>query len=526
MDLFEMFGMQSEAAAPEEKNVAKEKAKKPAGKKSPSKKGQNVRYALPLEVITGYREPFALEGEGEVTLPDIKKSLEKRLGISEKLLDVVVEKGKAYAALSKKGYLKKGQVRVKAGTMLSLPAGDAGPDLSSLLDSEEQDVELEEIRTFLSESDPAYKAGLAIVPDQDTLHVVPDGEIKGRHPFPLRIHLIGRETLLLKKEEYLGLSEKLKKGSTAFNQDVIKEYITSKYPEYKGHLDIAASESDITAIFTASLPPSKQEETLYPTDAKLYLMSSTPIQLSADMFGGEEEITEDELMCYVRENISPIFKKERCDIQFFDQDKFIYITMKGSKKGALAVEKSQVAEKLAQEYALLQYEDEGSKIIIEQNPAIRATFHVKDQEGTVSLMHGKIPGELLCEADMLFQNVASHFHTEALVRIVWNGEEGYTCQDNRLHHPALRRRHCGKPERKISWWRRFIPTAIIPPSGLILTTGTKPWPSSTESLEGTGESGRSVSGRSLTGMKSPSPKKTFLNPWGKTGHAWRMPGGI
>lgn len=423
MNLFEMYGMESEAKAALEKKKAKEK--KSAEKNPPSKKGKSNSYALPLEAITGYREPFVLEGNGEIALPDIKKSLAKRLEISEKLLDVVVENGKAYAALSKKNYLKKGQVHVKSPTVLVLPTGDAGPDLSSILDSGKQDIELEDIKEFLAESDPAYKPGIALVPDNNILHVVPDGEIKGKHSFPFKIHLIGRETLLLKKEEYFSFAEKLKKEGTGFNQEIVKEYIVSKYPEYKGHLDIAASESDITAIFSANLPPAKQEEETYPTDAKLYLMSSTPIQLSADMFDGEEVVTQDELMRYVRENVSPIFKKERCDIQYFDKEKFIYITMKGSKKGALTVEKNQVDKKLEQEYALIQYYDGGSKIIIEKNPSVKAVFFEERQEGTMSLIHGKIPDILFFEIDMLFQEIAVHYKTEALVRIVWNEREGY-----------------------------------------------------------------------------------------------------
>lgn len=421
-NLFEMFGME-DAIAKEIAEKEKKEEKKQTTRKTSKSGTKGKKYKLPLEVITGYREPFMLNGDGEVelTLSELSRRLGESLSIPNKLLDVVVEKEKVYVAFSSKNFIKKGNVCVDSDTEIVFPSGETGPSLSSIITSEKEEISVEQIQSFVSEYDIAYKAGINLLQSDNVLYIVPDGDLKGKHKFPLQIHVIGRETMLLTKEEYFSFCKK-----ETFEQESIKNYIISKYPEYTGHLDIMAHDSNITAIFCVKKPPIKPQQEFYPTDIKLYLMGPTPIQLTPTMFGGEEEIDQEELIKYVRENVSPIFKKERCDIQFFSEEKSLYVTMKGSKKGALLIEKKDIGDKLKERYCLFQYEkNNGESVIVEKNPTVEAVFFENMELGYVKLLHGKIPAEFIFAIDIFFQKIANMYHTEALVRIVWTPDKGY-----------------------------------------------------------------------------------------------------
>lgn len=431
-NLFDLFGI--EAPKPVEKKAESKIKKKAAPAKKEVKKEV---YKLPLTLYTGYREPCTItsdSGEETVTLADLKKRISEVTGIAIPVLAMSFSKDKkaVCAAVSRKKEQVKGEIKISEDTVLILPHGEKLSDLSTVLDATEGNVSIEKIREFCQSilNSAAFEHGISLVPNGKELYVLFAGQKLGKEKlaFPVTVTVFGNEDILITEEEYIAFLEKENADSREYTAENFTKCVLQKFPVIGEHMVLQHGKNtktvNVSVVIQETTTVAKDTKT-YPANAKLYIMSTAPIELNSDLFGGKSKITEEDVINYAHDNISPIFKKDRCGVTYYKDDNVLYLTMKGSSKGAreLVTEKERFGELLKKEYALFEYQSDEGLFYVEKNPALCCMASVEeDKKGKYIPQIPKLPGSLYQKLQTFFETVAEKYHTEVMVRVFWNSD--------------------------------------------------------------------------------------------------------
>ena len=399
-NLFDLFGIDPEEVKAEKEEKAK--TKKPAKKSSRKKKEET--YALPIRVVNGYRDAFDLtsDTEEEMSFAALKEEISKRLNIPKDILaaEISSDKKTVYAGVSRKKEIVKGQLSVTDETKFVLPDGD-----TVTLSTEKEEMSFDELREcLLKDYGKAFLHGISVVKtDDNTYYVCFAGEeLNKTLVFPIMATCYGKETIMISQDHYEAFA-KAHDFSVNFSKETLIAYLEEKFPDIAGHIFLQHRDEDEeegnyvnVGVEIVETSTTKQKKETFPTHAKLMVISRDTIQLSPEDFGGKLEVTEDEIIAYAHDNVSPIFKKERCSVTYYDDDNFIYLTLKGSKKGAVKVVLSQQDFdcEVAKPYTVFKHIKGEREEYVEKNPgAMCICTEPETKKGKFIPLHSKIPCE-------------------------------------------------------------------------------------------------------------------------------------
>lgn len=445
-NLFDLFGIdpdevKAETEKKEEKAKTKAKAKKPAKKSSRKKKEET--YALPIRVVNGYRDAFDItsDTEEEMSFAALKEEISKRLNIPKDILaaEISSDKKTVYAGVSRKKEIVKGQLSVTDETKFVLPDGD-----TFTLSTEKEEMSFDELReALMKDYGKAFLHGLSVVKtDDNTYYVCFAGEdLNKTLVFPIMATCYGKETIMISQDHYEAFA-KAHDFSVNFSKETLIAYLEEKFPDIAGHIFLQHRDEDEkegtegternyvnVGVEIVETSTTTQKKETFPTNAKLMVISRDTIQLSPEDFGGKLEVTEDEIIAYAHDNVSPIFKKERCSVTYYDDDNFIYLTLKGSKKGAVKVVLSQQDFdcEVAKPYTVFKHIKGEREEYVEKNPgAMCICTDPSTKKGKFIPLHSKIPCEFFEALTGFFSYVSEHCHTEVMARIFYDiAEERY-----------------------------------------------------------------------------------------------------
>lgn len=445
MNLFDYYGVEPVKEEPKKKAAPKQKAKKA------SAKGRGAGYALPITVYLGACQAFTM------------KKQEKEKIMREELLDAIAEKypfmqkeflsleaGKntAYACWKKSLFTAKGAVPADTSSHLLLPDGREIPVPTDSL--EDGKLPIGELPAYLAETAGweygqellahADKKGKAILV-QPACRPLSDAAAK-KLSFPVILITPDGKHALLKEEGYrdfLREQGNAVTGKAEITAKMLSCYVEDKLlPELSGHLaltqctdkalDQIMADEKIGSIVAISIKVSDSgsalpEKTLFPTEGtRLVVGVDRETILSAAFFDGKEEVEEADIIAYAHENISPIFKEGRCHADYYEEERMIFLAMKGSTKGAYEVVgcRKRYDELIRQPYASFYHDCRGQMLAVEKTPSGIFSAQEEGGAGTFQAVLPKIPLRMHDCIRAFFRDVAKTYRTEVLVRIYWD----------------------------------------------------------------------------------------------------------
>lgn len=418
MNLFDVFGIQ-----PIE-TTGKEKQKKEKKQEKRSNKGAKKEYLAPITVYSGFHEPLLLSkeilGTEAIELSVIKQKVAEKIpefvngGFDLEEIDASNAILGAYFLENKK--MKKGKVALTSDSQVLL--GNCLFDVSSLMTEESCEVDISEIQKVIAQAEPDFGEAEDISFYVDGNRIVPKPEFTSKGnaaDFPVRIHILGRDTLEMSQEENPAGEEITMEGVT--------EYVAKQYPEFsKEHMDIRYNKTTASYVVTwkKKYAVAAKAATMYPTDATISLLF-TRIQLEPEMFGGEAEVEEKEILRFLQKDY-PEYSKERTELIFDEKRKVLMPVLKGSKKGASLITSSQEEEMLLkQPYALYEKEIDGKRCRCEnKTEAFYCVEKAASPTGFLRYKLPKVPYEIYAKAEEFFRQVSMWCDTEAALELYWD----------------------------------------------------------------------------------------------------------
>lgn len=425
------FDSMAEGTRKKEKKKEKTKSTKPASSK---KKNTPETISLPVEVFTGYQEPFAIDmadlGTDKVTEEELKKVIAKKVPhMTVANMVLMLKEKKCFVGIKAAGRVAKGTIKVTKDSKLFMPNGEVGPSLSSIMADEECTLDLEEVGKLLP--DKGLASGFSLTKGGNDFIVLPGGEAldsKKELTLPLEIAVYGRSSVQVTKESI----DAFVNTDTSVTGKLIEEYFVSKYPEFKGHISLKTVKGQpqlLVAVFTVEEPKKAgAAKTMYPTeDVTLSFAGVNRVTLSAELFDGKTEVTEDELLEYCH-SLYPEFKKGRTTLNYYREEKLIIPMIKGSTKGAFGLKVAESAEDFSrletQHLPFLLRMKEQSQTFRVESTEVSLTVAAMEEayaaSGIYQLRLPKMSGKLYDKIDGFFRYIADIYGTEVLVRIFWN----------------------------------------------------------------------------------------------------------
>lgn len=191
----------------------------------------------------------------------------------------------------------------------------------------------------------------------------------------------------------------------------------------------------------AKQPSAPVKVETYPTDATVSLIFNRFL-LNAQMFGGKETITEDELINWLSEDY-PEYSKERTEIKYDKEKNLIMPVLKSSAKGMeTTCDMVEVERRLRDEYALFRFVSQNNfSYRVEKTPV--GIFVAPEQSdapgGKFTFLLPKIPASIIEEIYSFFKTVADagvisgKGPLEAAVQLFYSKDNGYF-----LYYPKQR----------------------------------------------------------------------------------------
>lgn len=435
MDLFAILGVERPE---QEKQPEKEKQR---AKKEKSAKKAEEAYDSPYTIYSGCYEPLTVHAPENQKLSRkilIEKWQDEHPEYTSNLLDFTAEKSHGYACFQEKRALSKGTVRLNKKTRLIY--GGHVYDLSGAMTDLECEADLSALQKLVAEETPEFGENAAFYYDADNNVLIPKPEsqadfsaIKVQN---IILHVIGREQITLSLKEYASLSdEKIESDEKGFfspNRSKIEAIVKERYPEFTGRMRIGFYKAGGAYVVTMHAPaPKTAKNTItYPTNAKISLIF-TKLDLSPELFGGKEYVTEAEIIRYLSKDY-PEYTKERTRIEYDKEENLIIPVLKGSTKGALISAAEQSAHE-ARGYRLEHLKD-FRQTRHEMLPFADFRVSKASSFGEIVYYLPKIPGNIYGKAEAFFGYIAKKYGTEAMLQLFWNRNE----REYELHCPIQR----------------------------------------------------------------------------------------
>lgn len=417
-----------------EDSLKKKEEKKDAKSSKNTKSSKKEMYNLPITVFCGYRKAFLIESTEKKIMDrkELTDAIAREMQVKPEILNIEFsnDRKNVYVGIHDAKKIVKGEITVKKGCRLILPDGKSIPS------KEDGKIEITGLAKMLAESESeAFRNGIGVVKESDDFYIVFSGKVLEKElSFPVQINVYGRESFLISQDEWESFLSEKKENNVTCSKEMLKNYILNKFPEFTEHIEIFYQKNEehevpqVTVAFVVKEQnfSGKKKNVMFPTNATLYALAGT-IALESTMFHDKNEVTEDEIIKFASEHISPILKKGRCHAKYYKADNCIYISMEGSSKGAIPVieNSSELLREKEKTYTMFRYipeEVSDKEFLVEKNPAMCCTYDVKKENGNCKLLCGKLPISLYEKIKAFFSAVAREFHTEVMVRVFFNVE--------------------------------------------------------------------------------------------------------
>lgn len=348
MDLFDLFGVETQVQEVEKKSSKKGAKKDAAGKKGAKKSNSQKTedtYALPITIYTGYREPFVIEkndSEDALTLAQLKERLqEKYPEYQVAYTSMIVKKTEkaARAGFNLEKGVAKGTVDLTKDTRLTLAGYDF--DLTQCMSDEKCAVSIEDMQVALKKVHPGLQH-MGIVKNGDQMAPVFADKVLTTEElaFPIRLSLFGRENWMIEETAYKAfLVEKgyaKEEDSVKYDNNILKEMVIERYPDFKGFLELQYLQDDNIVLVTMHVKEktvscAKKME-MYPTEDVTLSFIFNRVELTPDLFGGKKEVSKKELINYIA-TLYPEYDEKNTNIRYDKERKLLIPTIQGSTKG-------------------------------------------------------------------------------------------------------------------------------------------------------------------------------------------------
>lgn len=425
MDLFSILGVEKPTQK-EESSTGNRKS----GKGKSSKKLKE-EYVFPYTIYSGCYEPLIVDTpeNQQLSLEGlIKKWQEAHPEYTSNLLDFKAEKNKGYACFQEKRVLSKGTVSLNEKTRLLY--GGHIYDLSSIMTDSKCEVEINTLQKLIAEETPEFGERASFYYDSEEGVLIPRVELftefQKIKTKDIMLKVIGRNQIKVSLEEYASLTkskiETDEKGFFTPDVEQIKKLLNEHYPEFAGRSRIGFSKKTGTyvAAMVSPAPKAGKSENKFPANAKISLIF-TKLDLSPDLFGGKEFLTESEIIQYLSKDY-PEYTKERTRIEYDKKENLIIPVLKGSTKGALiSVEEQNIHEKRA--YRLEYIENASCQIRRETLPFAFFQVSMTAPYGELDFYLPKIPYGIYKKAETFFGYISKKYGTEAMLQIFWNKDK-------------------------------------------------------------------------------------------------------
>lgn len=450
VDLFDMLGI-----APEVKEETKKVAKKAPAKAKSKAKAKTTLIKLPVEVHTGFYEPFSLTaldfGAEEVKKEElVERVFELHPELNGSWTSYTVDKQKLRVVVQGLKGIIKGEVSLTQDSEL-IGLGGHVFDLSSIMTDAECKVSVEDIRNLIVSEDTNYgdakKIKLLV---KDRLIVpIPDFDVtRDAKQLPVSVMVWGRSKTIFTEElaeSYMGKeldSDSEEEDATKLGvRDLVVNYLRDTYLEFSDEkfLDVRYSKSNncYVAFLKGEYTTTPAAKTLIPVDGTEISLIFTKIKLTTDMFGGEEEVEEDEIIKYLSKDY-PEYSKDRTSIVYDGKKKLIIPILKTSRKGAEVVEsEEEIAEALKSATPFLRIGADGRVYRMVNNPIGTFSLATDFSGGKLIYKLPPIPRYLIDTMVSFFYRIMNRCNTEAVLQLFFD-------QDRECYYI-----HC--PEQKVSY---------------------------------------------------------------------------
>lgn len=451
MNFFDLLGVDMKPM--EEKSVKKvvkketKKAKKSASKASPK------LYKLPITVYTGFDNPFILTESdfdaAEVEQKVLGVKIAEKCGYTDKMITLDIKDSKCWVTFQRAYLITKGNLKLTTETVMR--CGSQLFDLSSVMTDETCEVDVSDLQKLVIQTLPYLGEAKNIGFYHDGNVIVPRFDLPMLHQpkeFPVTVKVPGRADICITEIAYTAFRNTLTSSAETQDTDketdsgtedtdstkeskiqksVLEKYIVSVYPDFEGHLDLRYHKKTNVMIAVlkgvADVQPAAKTK-LISTDGTTISLLFTKIVLHPDMFDGEDEVEEAEIIRFLAKDY-PEFSKDRTEIVYDAKKKLIMPILKGSRKGAEFVTDSQrEVDLLARPYALYEKELKGIRFRVENTPiAYFSTATDGNQVGAVHYKLPLIPYEIFAAAKRFFSYVTNTNDTEAMLQIFWDNDE-------------------------------------------------------------------------------------------------------
>lgn len=416
MNLFDMFGIQQPEKKEEKKPVKKQNIKK------------ELTYKLPITIYSAFHMPVMIPHEKEdvMSKDDIQKHYYSQTGTSSSLVDIsFVKEGVFAAEIKNSAKVEKGELNLSAESRMFLFQKTF--DLSAVLPDEKGTVDVAVLKKMVAEEAPEFGSEDTITLFYDNVEsvIIPypgfassDKDLP--ESFPIKVNLLGRESMNMEEASYCEENPDKK-----ISINGIKKILQKMYPdEFAGDvLDVRYNEAQKEFIAFRKIPTEKhieKKKEAYPTDAVISLVF-TKIPLSPELFGGEKEVEEKDIIKFLSKDY-PEYSKERTRLLYDKKKNLIIPMLKSSTKGAELVSNTEhERDLLSRSYALYEKIEEGYRYRIENKE--EAFYKVSmngEGKGEFSYKLPKIPKSIYDQIQHYFAAVSLNQDTEAAVEIFWD----------------------------------------------------------------------------------------------------------
>ena len=453
-NLFSMFGVEPV----EEPKKAGKQVKKETGKaksSQPKKKGAPSKIKAPVTIYTGYFEPAVLSAEqlgaDEVDQDTVLKKACEMFGYPYAMADIDAEGQKAYITVKATCRKAKGIIHLTKDSRMLLGAHQY--DISSVMDDEECDLDIPVLQKLVAGETPVFGNQNQIsFYVMDNL-IIPRSELPEACPgmkFPLHVDILGREHIAITQEEYLSARAEKEKGHDGntpvkIERGTLIKLVEGRYADFKGHCDLRFNKERLCALVQIRGKDLTVANTakMIPVVGTTISLIFTQMPLSPEMFGGEEEVAEEEIVRYLG-GIYPEYSKERTEIVYDGKRKLVIPILKGSRKGAgieTVISREREEELLGLPACVYEKEISGVTYRVENLPYLYAMLPKGGGGmGTQHYKLPKIPAIYFIQAQEFFRSVSERFDAEAMLQLFWDNEEKryfLYCPRQAVRHASL-----------------------------------------------------------------------------------------
>lgn len=315
MDLFSLMGLDP-VSEPEEK-----KAEAPK-KSTPKPKADEKKYTLPLKVVAGLWS-YDLEGEGEKTLAEIKEAvIEKGFNsVRSASLAAGTDEGVILCGLPTSASSDAMALVKSAADTFVVEAGEFKYEFDGDVDS----AKVATLKEAFIECNPEYQ-GCHLNYNVSTGTFVPVGgkpeAIEAETAYEI---VFNGDVVQLKGSEIAGYL-----GCPASADKLKVMPIDGKYLVAMDVKDEVRSKGSSS---TASKPaPKKEEPKKFKLPATVTFTHTADKTITAEMFGGKEEIEEKELQEWLLNQYEE-YTADKTEFLYFKKDNIIEARIKSSKRG-------------------------------------------------------------------------------------------------------------------------------------------------------------------------------------------------